>query len=247
VCGFRGKLVSGKVLWPELIAEWELDCEWAQWIDQREGPNCIQCGANLRSSQLAQVIVELVKVRTGITANSLRAVFEDPRVGNLKIAEINSAGALHQFLSKSPNLLYSEFGSKVAGVASEDIMCLSYADSSFDYVFTSDTLEHVPDVDVALGEIYRVLKPLGQHVFTVPIVWNREQTRQRAYIKDGKLVHILPPSYHGAPKDNKDDYLVFYEFGADFVDRCRRAGFDIKLVRDENNPALVVVVACKNR
>ena len=126
-------------------------------------------------------------------------------------------------------------------------MHLSYADSSFDLVITSETLEHVPDVDAALGEIHRVLKPAGLHVFTVPVVWDRAKSRRRAYLDNGKLVHVLPPSYHGAPQHNKTDLLVFYEFGADFVEQCRRVGFDVSVVRDEKNPALVAFIARKGQ
>jgi ubiquinone/menaquinone biosynthesis C-methylase UbiE len=46
-------------------------------------------------------------------------------------------------------------------VPSEDLCALSYADASFDLVVTSDTLEHVPDVDAALREIPRVLHEFG--------------------------------------------------------------------------------------
>ena len=37
-------------------------------------------------------------------------------------------------------------------------------------MLTSETLEHVPDLDAALGEIRRVLVPGGRHIFTVPLL-----------------------------------------------------------------------------
>lgn len=244
-CGFRGAPVRRSGLWPELIAEWELSPEWVRWFDQREGSICASCGSNLRSGQLAQAIIDAIKARTGAAGICLDTLLDDPRVNGLRVAEINSAGTLHPFLAKLPSLRYSEFGSKSATVPSEDMLCLSYADSIFDLVITSETLEHVPDVDVALREIHRVLKPDGLHIFTVPIVWDRPETRQRARLENGKLTCILPPSYHGAPQDNRTDFVVFSEFGADFVERCRRAGFDLSFVRDEANPALVVFIAAK--
>jgi SAM-dependent methyltransferase len=246
-CGLTGQFVSKRVLWAELIAQWELTPRWVHWFDQREGRACAACGCNLRSGQLAQVITNEVRTMIGARGACLNNLFDEPRVLALSIAEINSAGTLHPFLSKCPNLRYSEYGSTSPGIPSENLMCLSYADSSFDLVLTSETLEHVPDLEVALLEIHRVLKPNGVHIFTVPVVWERPTTRQRAYIRNGEFIHALPPSYHGnrPEKETSGDYLVFYEFGADFVERCRRADFDIRVVRDKRNPALAVFVARK--
>jgi SAM-dependent methyltransferase len=246
-CGLTGEFVSKQVLWPELIAQWELSPQWVHWFDQREGCACAGCGSSLRSGQLARVITDEVQTMTEASGTCLSNLFEDPRVQALRIAEINSAGTLHQFLSKCPNLRYSEYGGTSPGIPSESLMHLSYADSSFDLVVTSETLEHVPDIDVALSEVRRVLKPGGTHIFTVPVVWERAKTRQRAYIQNGTLVHALPPSYHGSrpEKETNGDYLVFYEFGVDFVERCRGAEFDIRVVRDKENPALAVFIARK--
>jgi SAM-dependent methyltransferase len=128
-------------------------------------------------------------------------------------------------------------------VPSESLESLSYGDSSFDIVLTSDTLEHVPDVDKALSEIRRVLKPGGHHIFTVPVLMDRPATRRRASMTAGELTHHLPPSFHGAPQEGRADFLVFNEFGADFVGTCERAGFDVRLERSGRNPALVVFIA----
>jgi SAM-dependent methyltransferase len=247
-CGFRAMRIEGSALWPGLIAEWNLTPEWARWIDQREGHRCRQCGANLRSDILAKAIIDAVRSLIGARASSLKALFERSDVQRLRIAEINSAGSLHQFLSKGNNICYSEYDSnktKVSDIPSEDLAALSYHDSTFDLVVTSETLEHVPDIDVALTEIYRVLKPNGLHVFTVPIVWSKSETRQRACIKQGQLVHMLPPSFHGSAENR--DFLVFYEFGSDFVERLAGLGFAVKMVNDKANPATNAFITQKRR
>lgn len=243
-CGFRGKYSEDHVLWPELIDEWALDATWAAWFDQREGHKCVRCSSNLRSGQLAAAIAQAVCSLTGVpSAMCLRTLLDDSRVHHLHVAEINSAGSLHPFLSRGPNLRYSEFGSKTSAIASEDLMNLSYPDEKFDLVITSETLEHVPDADVALGEIWRVLKPFGFHVFTVPVVWDRPVTRQRASVRGNELAHLAPPSYHGSRADQS--YFVFSEFGADFVQRCGQAGFEVNVIRDDKNPALATFVTRK--
>ena len=241
-CGHRAALVFDAAMWPELIEEWEISPQWAAWFDQREGCRCAHCDSNLRARQLARALVDTINLRLHLRANSLAQLCHHRRAKRLKVAEINSAGNLHPFLQQLPGLRYSEYGSQNPNVPSEDLMKLSYPDTTFDYVITSETLEHVPDVDVVLKEIHRILKPNGAHIFTVPIVEEQTVTRQRASLNGGQLIHHLPPSYHGAPATGKEDFLVFSEFGGDFIERVRQAGFRVKLARDKNNPTLITFV-----
>jgi SAM-dependent methyltransferase len=41
-------------------------------------------------------------------------------------------------------------------------------DNSFDFVFSNSVLEHIPDLMPVLAEVWRILKPGGRFVFTVP-------------------------------------------------------------------------------
>lgn len=45
---------------------------------------------------------------------------------------------------------------------------IAFADASFPTVVSNSVLEHIPDVDMVIKEIYRILKPSGQLVITVP-------------------------------------------------------------------------------
>lgn len=242
-CGLRLPVRRGRSLPADLVAQWELTPRWARWFGEREGSRCPWCRSSLRSGQLAAAIVREANRLAGTRARHLRGLFDDPRARALAIAEINSAGQLHRHLARCPGLRYSEYGSRVPGVPSEDLTGLSYADATFDLVVTSDTLEHVPDADAALREILRVLRPGGAHVFSAPVVWDRP-SRRRAELRDGRLVHLLPPSHHG---DGASDMLVFHEFGADFPERCRAAGFEVELRRDAENEALVTFTARRPR
>lgn len=49
-----------------------------------------------------------------------------------------------------------------------DIQAMPLPDQSFDTVFSAEVLEHVPDPEKALREIYRVLKPGGYFVMSIP-------------------------------------------------------------------------------
>jgi 16S rRNA G527 N7-methylase RsmG len=70
----------------------------------------------------------------------------------LDVAEINSCANLHEKLSKIKKLKFSEYYNETEQITNarsfqnikhEDIMNLSYADSSFDLVLHSETLEHI--------------------------------------------------------------------------------------------------------
>lgn len=53
-------------------------------------------------------------------------------------------------------------------LVSGDARRLPYAENTFAGVLSVSALEHIPGVDVAIHEIFRVLKPGGRLVFTVP-------------------------------------------------------------------------------
>ena len=241
-CGARTRLRKQSVMWRELGAEWELSPSLYREFDEREGIVCGKCGSSIRARQLAEVIVAELNARLGCRHGSLAALCRSGAAATLQVAEINSAGSLHQFLKLLPGLRFSEYGSEDPAIPSEDLLALSYDSGTFDLVVTSETLEHVPDFDAALGEIRRVLKPDGQHIFTVPVVWDRV-TRIRASIRDGEIVEHLPPSYHGVPKEGRQDFLVFYEFGGDVVETVRRAGFDLRVVKDRRRPTVATFVS----
>src|SRR3954452_17250547 len=45
-----------KVLWPELIAEWQLTRSEVDYIDLQQGCHCVACGTNLRGIALGHAI-----------------------------------------------------------------------------------------------------------------------------------------------------------------------------------------------
>ena len=244
-CGNSSELTMHGVLWPELVLQWKLTPAWANWIDQREGLRCRNCRSNLRCRHLAKCIVAAMNVRLSMRAGSLSDLCSDPLIEGLKVAEINAAGDLHPILARLPLLCYSEYGSLDPSIPSEDLSNLSYPDESFDLVVTSDVLEHVPDVKRALSQIHRILKIGGVHIFSVPVVWTSKRSRCRAKLHNGVIEHILPPSYHGPSQHEKNDFLVFHEFGQDFVQLCEEVGFGVSLTKDSRNPSVVTFEAVR--
>jgi Methyltransferase domain len=115
-------------------------------------------------------------------------------------------------------------GTVVEGLRHEDAGALSFGDASLATIVSNDVFEHVPDIDRCLAESRRVLRPGGRLLFTIPF-HDRPETVQRATLRNGEIVELLPPQYHGNPIDPERGSLVFYEHGWDILERSRQAGF----------------------
>ena len=202
---------------------------------RRETLACDSCGSSLRVRRLADVLL----LHYADRARSLKELVDEARFAALEIAEINSIGRAHDVLARHPRLRYSEYQVKPrrrGSPCSEDICALSYDDSSLDIVVTSETLEHVPDYELALAETRRVLRAGGRHVFTVPLLPG-STTSRRARRINGDLVHIAPPEHHarssrpllGRLSPKLPDLLCYTDFGLDIVDDLRAVGFEPEL------------------
>jgi len=114
---------------------------------------------------------------------------------------------------------------KMKGLRNEDLTRLSFADRQFDFVLSFDVFEHIPDYRKAFRECRRVLKPNGVLFFSIPFVLHSAEHHIRVEIApDGRLVHLVPPEYHGDPMQ-KDGCLCFRHFGWACLDELRQDGF----------------------
>ena len=96
-----------------------------------------------------------------------------------------------------------------------DITAMDLPDASYDLVMANHVLEHVDD-KAALAEMFRVLRPGGQAVITVPMIEGWDVTHE-----DPTLVTEAELRLHyGDPT-----HLRFY--GRDVRDRIRTPGFDL--------------------
>lgn len=208
-----------EVLWPELVAAWELSPEEEAYINRQQGVRCLSCGNNLRMIALADAIV-----REGRFDGTLASFCES--APSLRLLEINAAGFLTQFLRKLP-------GHRLIEYPAFDMMGLAIPDESFDMVIHSDSLEHVSEPVRGMSECRRVLKPGGACLFTVPVVVGR-LTRSR---------QGLPPIHHGDVRSATNDLLVRHEFGADAWSYALRAGFRSCAIESFEWPSALTFVA----
>jgi len=98
-----------------------------------------------------------------------------------------------------------------------DITEIHHADETFDVIYCSHVLEHVPDDRRAMQEFYRVLKYGGWAILNVPI--SASQTVENPSITDpqerlrlfGQVDHVR-------------------RYGPDYLDRVEEAGFKIRRI-----------------
>lgn len=148
-----------------------------------------------------------------------------------RVYELSSRGALFAYLRRRwPDLYFSEYfggvppGERKNGIPCQDVQCLRLPDASFDLVTSTEVFEHVPDDRRGFSEVFRVLKPGGHKVFSVPLSME-ERTRERAVLEAGVVRHLLDPEYHSDRIRGKGTVLAYRNYGADIGDRLRDAGF----------------------
>jgi SAM-dependent methyltransferase len=220
ICG-GARLSFEKVLWPELVAEWQLSEIETAYIDEQQGCTCDACGANLRVVALGDAVRQALG-----TDLPLQAFVSTAAATQFRILDINGAAAISQTLARLPLYVRGDF-------PAVDMHALPYGDKSFDLVIHSDTLEHVERPVRALEECRRVLAARGRVCFTIPIIVGR-LTRGRAG---------LAKSYHGDPSNCSDDFVVHTEFGADAWCFVMQAGFTRVAINQVRYPAATALSA----
>ncbi|MFI5047354.1 MAG: class I SAM-dependent methyltransferase [Acidimicrobiia bacterium] len=201
----------------------------------RETGCCRGCGATNRNRQLALIAARAASEQTGRPIRDLAALSTIP---GFTIYNTEASGALHDTVHSLSGYECSEYfgpkylsGDIVDGVRHEDLMALSFDDSTLDQVWSSDVFEHVPDPYQGHREVHRVLRPLGHHVFTVPFHPTGYLDSVRARLgDDGELELLAEPLYHEDPIA-PDGVLVYTIFSLEMVVRLAELGFATRMYR----------------
>jgi methyltransferase family protein len=199
----------------------------------RETGRCSHCAATNRHRQLSFV---LAGKASGLAGRRLRSAADIART-DLRVHNTESAGPIHRQLAGSARYTASEYfgpqhrsGGQVDGVTHQDLMALSFADESIDVMITSDVFEHVADPYLAHREIFRVLRPGGVHVFTIPFLETQYLDERRAYVDErGEVVHLAEPVYHADPVNPVPGALVFTYFSLEMLVRLAEIGFGTEM------------------
>jgi len=188
------------------------------WINYSEAMVCPHCGTNGRM----RAALEVLKRATTGSFPEHSLVFErlTPVYSLLSLQLPNLIGCEFLGSDRTPGWTYRHAG---LDVRHEDMTRLSFQDNTIDLVMHFDVLEHVPDHRLALAECYRVLRPGGSLVFSVPFFPAKETHVVRARMEDGELRKLMPEVYHGNPVGG--GALVVIEPGWSLLSDIAEAGF----------------------
>lgn len=191
---------------------------------------CSFCGANVRNSDLAKIVLKAFSNNKYISLSQAESF-----LSNVKIYEAQSIGPVHDSLCRLPHYTCSEFFPDISpgqrnrnGVLCQDLQNLTFPSENFDLIITQDVFEHILEPEKAFYEIWRVLKPGGFHIFTVPF-HEGETTLRRVVVEYGKLVYKYPPVYHGDPL-REQGVIVCTDFGTDIDLMIRKPGFNLEII-----------------
>ena len=127
------------------------------------------------------------------------------------------------FLSRfreSENITYTttDLLSPLADVKA-DICNLPFDDNSYDFILCNHVLEHIPDDETAMKELFRVLKPDGTAILQIPLENDRQVTFEDDTITDKAERAKIFGQY---------DHVRVY--GVDYFDRLKSIGFEVQAV-----------------
>ena len=215
-------------IWCTVCAS-ERDARFGGPLDWREQGTCSGCGLAARqrfcTTWLAGLAAGIAdRPRIYVTEQASRTYYQLRRmhagtVGSEYVGDARRARSLQRAID------YHCGGPWRARLQHQDLTALALPDRHFDVVGSFDVLEHIPDYQRAIGELFRVTRPGGWLVLTVPFLDRSIDTLVRARVAPtGAVEHLCPPEYHGEPVDD-DGCLCFYHFGWDLLDRLRDTGF----------------------
>ncbi|MBD0778488.1 class I SAM-dependent methyltransferase [Maribacter sp. ANRC-HE7] len=144
---------------------------------------------------------------------------------HLKVLHFAPEQAFYKRFRNLGNLDYTttDLNSPLADVEA-DICNLPFADNTYDVILCNHVLEHIPDDEKAMQELYRVLKPGGWGIFQIPQDLNRQHTFEDDSITDRKERARIFGQY---------DHVRIY--GRDYFDKLRNIGFEVKEVAYNKN------------
>ena len=139
---------------------------------------------------------------------------------SLKILHFAPSYALQRNLKNKANLDYVTVDYFMHGVDTHvDIQNLPFVAEQFDVVICSHVLEHIPNDQQAISELYRLTKPNGYALIQVPIDTSLEKTFEDPTVVDPQERERL---------FGQDDHVRMY--GRDFSQRLIQEGFKVESI-----------------
>jgi len=211
----------------------------------RESGVCLLCRSSNRQRQISFVLLEAIAEVTGTRFSSIKdfsaRASQFKSFSNFRIYNAETTGRVHHYMKDFTNYVASEYlgdnsisGECINGVLHQNLMQTSFENDYFDIIITSDVFEHIADPYKAFAEVYRILKPGGRHIFTVPFYSDRYKDELRAVIDEyGTLKNLLPPIYHDDPI-RSEGILVYVIFSMEMLLKLNDMGYHVKMYNARN-------------
>jgi N-acetylglucosaminyl-diphospho-decaprenol L-rhamnosyltransferase len=189
----------------DLVGPRRRSCNVCGWSGPRFYPNtgpgyhdsevtCPGCSSLDRHRSLLALLVQRTRI------------FESSRV-----IEVAPMRRFESLMRAQPSIDYTSFDIERYAMEWGDITAMKYPTESVDYFICFHVLEHIPDANAALAEIYRVLRPGGTAIFQVPIDWRAPHTVEYSAPDPRDVGHVR-------------------QYGRDFADHLERAGLQVTSV-----------------
>lgn len=136
---------------------------------------------------------------------------------NIKVLHFAPEQAFYRRFRKNKNWNYTttDLNSPIADVKA-DICELPFSDNEFDLIICNHVLEHIPDDETAMKELYRVLKHGATAILQVPYEKNRKTTFEDDSITDPQERRKIFGQY---------DHVRVY--GMDYFEKLQQVGFKV--------------------
>jgi len=112
-----------------------------------------------------------------------------------------------------------------------DLQRLFFKNDKFDFVLASDIFEHIRLDDNAFSEIFRVLKPSGYFIMTIPFDYSLGQTIEKVKVIGNKDVFLSEPEYHNKGVKDGGDSLSYRLYGKSLFKKLTSIGFNVGYLR----------------
>lgn len=220
----------------------------------RESYTCGACGTTSRYRALAHGVLRWFAEELGVRAESLAGLREHKLPRPVRVYDAQLPFYYNTCSYPLPDLLAAVEGVQVQcsrfrgadplgapiegreqvvnpAASNQNLERLTFADSSFDLVITSDVMEHVRLDALAHAEIRRVLAPGGAYLFTVPHSRAMAATMHRVVVRDpldpSQDDFVMEREYHGDTNDPENAALSFRVYGTDLDDTLRDLGLQV--------------------
>lgn len=142
-------------------------------------------------------------------------IFSQP----LSILHFAPEHQIQNLLKQAPNISYISADLDMpTAMLKMDITNISFKDNTFDVIICNHVLEHVPNDQKAMQELYRVLKPNGWAILQTPMNDFSNTTFEDLTVTDPKQRELL---------FGQNDHVRIY--GKDKKQRLENAGFEVVL------------------